>query len=361
MPVSQLYKRGDSGLAIQEFVQRLQGLGLLDKGHSDSFDQALDDAVRHFQQQRGLLVDGIVGPHTIRALDEAHWVLGDRLLTYQVSHLLRGDDIVTLQKRLTEMGFAPGRIDGIFGRQTFLAVQDFQRNVGLGADGTCGPATLSALDRLAKTVQGGAPTALREQAALSRLGATPAGRIIVVDAGHGGPDIGLSTGLCELSEAEIAFDIATRIEGRLTALGASAFLSRPSDLDTELDEQTRAEFANQAGADLVISIHAESVDNAIANGVATYFYGTPTTHSTVGEQLAQLIQDEIVARTELLDGRVHDKTWDLLRWTTMPAVRVEIGYLSNPTDAARLGDPGFRDAIADAIVVGVHRLFTEPA
>ena len=64
---------------------------------------------------------------------------------------------------------------------------------------------------------------------------------------------------------------------------------------------------------------------------------------------------------ELLDGRVHDKTWDLLRWTTMPAVRVEIGYLSNPTDAARLADPGFRDAIADAIVVGVHRLFTEPA
>ena len=45
----------------------------------------------------------------------------------------------------------------------------------------------------------------------------------------------------------------------------------------------------------------------------------------------------------------------------MPAVRVEIGYLSNPTDAARLADPGFRDAIADAIVVGVHRLFTEPA
>ena len=89
----------------------------------------------------------------------------------------------------------------------------------------------------------------------------------------------------------------------------------------------------------MISIHADALANDAARGVATYFFGNAATHSSVGQRLAQLIQDEIVARTDLPDGRIHGKTWDLLRWTTMPAVRVEIGYLSNPTDAARLS-PG---------------------
>jgi N-acetylmuramoyl-L-alanine amidase len=214
------------------------------------------------------------------------------------------------------------------------------------------------LHRLSRSVSGGAPAALRENEALLRQGSTPAGRIIVVDAGHGGPDAGCTSDLLEWSEANIAFDIATRVEGRLTALGATAFLSRPADLNMALDEQARAEFSNAAGADLVISIHADALANEAARGVATYFFGNATTHSSVGQRLAQLIQDEIVTRTDLPDGRVHGKTWDLLRWTTMPAVRVEIGYLSNPTDAARLSDPGFRDVVAEAIASGVQHLFT---
>ena len=357
--VPTLFRRGDSGTAIVEFRQRLNGLGhLSDDAGGDLFDEGLDLALRHFQQQRGLLVDGIVGPHTVRALDEAHWALGDRLLTYQVSHLLRGDDIAQLQQRLTGMGFDPGRIDVFFGHQTFAALCDFQRNVGLTPDGTCGPATLAALHRLSRSVTGGAPAALREHEALLRQGSTPAGRVIVVDAGHGGPDAGCTSDLLEWSEANIAFDIATRVEGRLTALGATAFLTRPGDLDTALDEQARAEFSNAAGADLVISIHADALTSESARGVATYFFGNTATHSSVGQRLAQLIQDEIVTRTDLPDGRVHGKTWDLLRWTTMPAVRVEIGYLSNPTDAARLSDPGFRDVVAEAIASGVQHLFT---
>ena len=363
MPSPHVYRRGDVGPAVTEFHERLTGLGLLaaDSGPHDAFDDALDSAVRHFQQQRGLSVDGLVGPQTIRSLDEAHWSLGDRLLQYQVSHPLRGDDVATLQQRLTDMGFDPGRVDGIFGRQTSAAVHDFQRNVGLPADGTCGPATLSALERLSRTVTGGAPHALREHEAIRRFGSTPAGRVVVVDAGHGGPDRGcMSPSMDGLVEADIAFDVAARVEGRLTALGANAFLTRPRDLDVELDEQSRAEFANQARADLVVSIHCESSGSDDARGVSTYYYGGDRAgaHSAVGERLANLVQEEIVARTDLIDGRTHRKTWDLLRWTTMPAIRVEIGYLSNAADAARLRDPAFRDVVAEAIVSGVHQLFT---
>jgi len=372
MPAPRIYRLGDGGPAVVDIKQRLTQLGLLTEPQAaveptaEVFDATLDRAVRNFQQQRGLIVDGLVGPQTIRTLDEAHWGLGDRLLQHQVSHPLRGDDVASLQQRLSDMGFNPGRADGIFGAQTSVAVQEFQRNTGLAPDGTCGPATLAAFDRLTRTSTGGAPvagepTALREHEAIRRFGATPAGRVVVVDAGHGGPDSGCVSRVIDgLNEADIAYDIAARIEGRLTALGANAFLSRPRDLDAELDEQSRAEFANEARADLVISIHSDSLANEAARGVATYYYGADRAgaHSAVGERLAHLIQDEIVSRTDLIDGRTHRKTWDLLRWTKMPAVRVEVGYLSSPVDAARLSDPAFRDAVAEAVVAGVHQLFT---
>ena len=80
----------------------------------------------------------------------------------------------------------------------------------------------------------------------------------------------------------------------------------------------------------------------------------------VGEKLADLVQREVCARTDLVDCRVHAKNWDLLRRTRMPAVRVEVGYLTNPGDARRLRDPAFRDVLAEAIVVSVQRFYLSP-
>jgi N-acetylmuramoyl-L-alanine amidase len=80
----------------------------------------------------------------------------------------------------------------------------------------------------------------------------------------------------------------------------------------------------------------------------------------VGERFADLVQREVCARTDLVDLRTHPKTWDLLRRTRMPAVRIELGYLTNPSDAARLSDPAFRDVLAEAIVAAVQRLYLPP-
>ena len=72
------------------------------------------------------------------------------------------------------------------------------------------------------------------------------------------------------------------------------------------------------------------------------------------------MQREIVARTDLGDLRSHAKTFDMLRRTRMPAVRIDAGYLTNPGDADRLADPAFRDVIAEAVVVAVQRVYLDP-
>src|SRR5699024_1316248 len=104
-------------------------------------------AVRRFQRERGLAADGIVGAETWRDLVEAGYSLGDRLL-WRASQPMRGDDIDELQRRLNQLGFNAGAEDGIFGPLTASSVEEFQRNVGLAADGVAGPRTINALRRL---------------------------------------------------------------------------------------------------------------------------------------------------------------------------------------------------------------------
>ncbi|MGN6576453.1 MAG: peptidoglycan-binding protein, partial [Nocardioides sp.] len=145
-----VFRLGDRSPGVAEIRDRLVRLELVSSDTADPelFDEGLDRAVRAFQQQRGLSVDGAVGSATYRLLDEARWRLGDRLLTFSPGAVLAGDDVVALQQRLLDLGFKVGRVDGRFGHQTELAVRDFQRNVGVPPDGTCGPATLKALSRL---------------------------------------------------------------------------------------------------------------------------------------------------------------------------------------------------------------------
>ena len=272
------------------------------------------DRIRSFQQERGLTVTGELNEATKQALEEARWKLGDRSLYLQPSPMMRGDDVAALQSRLTEMGFNCGRVDAIFGEMTEAAVKEFQKSAGIKVDGKCGPATIIALLRLTKIVSGGTPAALRESAAQKNRGPALANKVIVLDPGS------------QNHEAEIVYDIANRIEGRLLALGASVFLTR--GVTNNPSEEERIALTNQNNADLLISLHVDHHANPDARGVATFFYGSDQhgVHSIVGERFASLIQRELCARTDFINCRTHAKTWDSLRLTKAPAIRVELGY-----------------------------------
>jgi N-acetylmuramoyl-L-alanine amidase len=303
------------------------------------------DEIRSFQQERGLHVTGELNDATVRALEEARWKLGDRSLYLQPSPMMRGDDVATLQARLTEMGFNAGRVDGIYGVATENAVKEFQKSVGATVDGKCGPATIIALLRLTKTISGGAPAALRESAAQKNRGPALANKVVVLDPGS------------SIGEEEITLDIAHRIEGRLLALGATVFLTRGSTNNPS--ENERIAFANKNKADLLISIHTDRHLNPEAQGVATFFYGSDAhgIHSIVGERFASLVQRELSARTDLLNCRTHAKTWDILRLTQSPAIRVDLGYLTNRGDSQRLARPEFRDTVAESFIIAIQRLY----
>ena len=343
-------RRGDEGAAVAEVRSRLAQLGLCADLAADDpavFDDELDRAVRAFQQERGITVDGIVGPHTFRRLEEARWQLGDRVLSYVPGHLMSGDDVTELQRRLNQLGFAAGRADGLFGVQTDAALREFQKGVGVTADGTCGPDTFRAFDRLVRTVSGGNADTLRDSVTLLALQTGVADKVVVLD-----PGTSVDAVLCHA--------IAVRVEGRLAALGTQVLLTRPAQPDPDRDfpdDPSRAEFANAVGADLVLSLHVDRATSPQPNGLVTFYYGDPRggLHSRSGRVLAERVQEELSARTDLLDCRTHPRTWDLLRMTRMPAVRVELGYVSNDADARRLASPAFQDTVADGIAAAVTR------
>jgi N-acetylmuramoyl-L-alanine amidase len=353
-------RRGDNGPAVSEIRSILVGLELLETP-SDVFDDEMDTAVHAFQQSRGIGVDGLVGDETWGALDAARWRLGARNLYHSVPDPLVGEDVRALQERLLEMGYDSGRADSIYGPRTARAVAQFQREVGLTSDGSCGPQTMKALRRLGRKVVGGRPQWLREAETFRQAGTNLVGKTIVIDPGHGGGEVFgvvVPEGPLRWTEADLVFDLAARLEGRLAAAGMRVHLTRGPQPASSMTGAERAELANGLGADLLISLHLDGQDNDDAHGVATYHYGTGSgLSSTVGERLANLVQREIVVRTGMRDCRVHSKTWDLLRLSKMPAVRVDLGYLTSPVDRDRLVNPLFREQTVEAILAAVQRMY----
>lgn len=359
----QILRRGDTGTAVAETRRMLASIGLLDNTDPhrvDSFDDVTELAVRHFQQRRGISVDGLVGPETYAALTGAHWRLGDRVLSHE-AHELAGDDVAALQTQLMELGYHLTRADGLFGPMTAAALRGFQRDYGLVADAVCGPQTMRALRQLSRRVVGGRPQWLRDVVAVAEAGPSLLGKRIVLDPGHGGDEQGIVVEDAEgvLVEADLAWDLASRLDGRLTALGVQTWLTRgPTN---GAGDAQRAQLANDVDADLVLSLHVDGFASPRANGIAAYFYGAGESHSTIGERLADLAQRELVARTGMHDNHIHGKAWSLLRLTRMPAIRVEVGYLTSPRDRVLLRDPRLRDTIAEGLLVAVQRLYLPAA
>lgn len=371
--MSKVLRVGDRSPRVAEVRTTLARLGVIEgysremsaktesqKFHEEEtlFDEELSLSIKSFQQARGVVPSGLIDDLTLRAIREASYTLGTRVLAYQPGNQLVGDDVVEIQSHLQELGFYADRVDGHFGELTHKAVMNYQLNYGMQVDGICGPDTIRALSRLGLRIKGGSAQAIRERERMRNAGPRLAGKRVVIDPALGGSNKGqiVKGPYGEISEEEILWDLATRLEGRMIAAGMETILSRPHMDDPS--SRDRASIANAFGADLMLSLHCDSYPNEKANGVASFYFGSENgTNSLTGETLSAYIQKEIVARTPLNNCGSHARTWDLLRLTRMPMVEVVTGYLTNPDDLAVLTDPQMRDHIAEAIVVAVKRLY----
>ncbi|QPK83256.1 N-acetylmuramoyl-L-alanine amidase [Corynebacterium qintianiae] len=371
-PVTEVLRVGDSSARVAEVRSTLARLGMLDGydgrvGEWNSrqfsreelfFDAHLAECVKAFQQSRGIVPTGEIDTVTLRELREASYTLGARVLSFRPGQVMVGDDVRQLQQQLQELGFYSHRIDGHFNRKTHEALVNYQLNSGLQDDGVCGSDTLHALSLLGRRITGGSAQAIRERERVRQAGPRLSGKRVVIDPSFGLADTGMTVNgpYGDITEEEILWDLAQRVEGRMVAAGMETIFSRPRGDNPS--PKARAELANSFSADLIISLQLDRYHNDKANGVATFYFGSELGASSMtGETLSGFIQREIVARTDLRNCFNHGRTWDLLRLSKMPAVEVVAGYLTNPDDVKIVADPRQRDAISEAIVVAVKRLY----
>lgn len=169
---------------------------------------------------------------------------------------------------------------------------------------------------------------------------------VVIDPGHGGSDPGAESKSMKRWEKEVNLSIALKVKALLDKESQiKAQLSRTDDTYVELADRVR--FAEERKADIFISIHANSFDKPTATGTETYYYRDDS------KRLADVIQKHVVQGTKLADRGVKKAAFKVIKETTMPAVLVETGYLSNPSDAKLLFTDAVQDRIAAELVKGI--------
>lgn len=172
--------------------------------------------------------------------------------------------------------------------------------------------------------------------------------IIVIDAGHGSPDVGASG--FGLFEKDVTLDTSLRLAAYIKNSPFKFALTR--DKDTKIELNDRVEIANKVGGDLFVSIHANSA-NGKGHGTETYFTTTKNPNSLQSEAEATYIQNRLLAAWELSDRGVKDGNFHVIRENSMPAVLVELGFIDNKEDNEKLRSPQMREQAAKAIYLGI--------
>lgn len=353
-----LYKKGSSGREVRDIQGRLADAGFLSESSaelkSSQFGEETDRALRAFQQKRGLIADGIVGPDTWRSLVEASRILGNRFL-YIHEPPIRGDDVADLKRRLNSLGFYSGKENGIFDQDVAVAVEHFQRNSGLSPDGIVGTKTVEALIRLTRVTKPTSVATVHESEKGLPTGGIE-GRRVMLDAGHGYPPDPGVVGEGGLRESDVAERIV-EMTGRLLFKSHAVVLytRRRSEF---LAEEERARRANELAVEALVSIHLNSSSDPKAGGASCYYFASGNYRSPYGYRLANHIQDQLVRSLGVQDCRTHGMAVPLLRETRMPVVIVEPAFITNPGEEGLLRDKDYLQETASCIVEGMLKYFS---
>ncbi len=356
--------RGDRGKEVVDIQTRLRALdySLGREGADGHFGPQTERATREFQQGRLILADGVVGENTWAELVEAGYAEGDRLLYLRLPHM-RGDDVLSMQRRLSELGFDSGPEDGIFGPLTEAALIDLQRNAGLNVDGIVGEATLAHLRRIRKAEPEGQGRKIPDRMNGYVGTASLEGLRVSLDPAHGGGDPG---GRADrggprdpggrarggVLEKDVNLRVVHALAARFVAEGASVLNVRDDDRDVGL--YARAAIANAWAPNLHLCVHHAWHPGRVARGAATYYFANGAFFSESGKRLAGYVVGSLVDRLRVPDLHPHGRNYACLREIDCLALMIEPGHLSHPEEGSFLASSAGAEAAAEAILAGVR-------
>lgn len=182
-------------------------------------------------------------------------------------------------------------------------------------------------------------------------------KTVVIDPGHGGYDAG-SVGINGTIEKNATLSISLKLGAILEKKGFNVVYTRESDKvtwpsDNKKDLAARAAIANEASADIFISIHLNTFHMEEVRGTETYYNKV----SIEGKKIAELIQKQIVNDVKLKDRGAQPGNFSVLKKVTAPAVLIELGYISNRSEESLLNSISYQNKISGAIADGIYTYF----
>lgn len=184
-------------------------------------------------------------------------------------------------------------------------------------------------------------------------------KLIVIDAGHGGEDNGTEAPIRpSFKEKNLNLVTARFLRDYLEQMGYSTLLTRNVDVFVPLDK--RASFANSQNSDLFVSVHYNSAPNNKAEGIEVFYYRNDLdkARAQASKALAESVLKQLIEMTGAKSRGVKHGNLAVIRKTTMPAILVESGFLTNEKELQKLKDPGYIKSIAWGIAQGIQRYFS---
>ena len=182
--------------------------------------------------------------------------------------------------------------------------------------------------------------------------------MVAIDAGHGGKDGGSVNRELNLEEADANLQIAFALRDALEAMGYDTFMTRETDLTskTKLQNDDRNPMAEEAGADLFVSIHLNSTDNANKENIQGIEVWYCNERKDGSKTFASYVATELVAATgaKKRDNQVGNNLI-VLNSSNIPAILVECGFISSNAEATKLFDPEYQKLVAQGIANGIYR------
>lgn len=170
---------------------------------------------------------------------------------------------------------------------------------------------------------------------------------VIIDPGHGGSDPG-AIGPSSYQEKAFTLSTSMKLKNLLDSKGYATQLTRSTDIYLSLQE--RVDISNKSGADLFVSIHANSF-NESSKGVETFSYQS----TGMAADVAKLVQARLIANTGLTNRGAKQEAYYVLKYNNIPAILVEAAFISNPTEEALLKSSSFQDKIAKSIIEGIEQ------